>query len=105
MLLGAVGLFLAGLVPLALWEMRTSTLRARWLAPLAAELTWSVEGGPSPSLVLPDAGPYDLRLGYARLPEMIQGAGERGFGRTATTGWSPPTCPAWRRIASGSPAP
>lgn len=79
-LLGSVGLVLGGFVALVLWEMRTSTLQARWFAPLAAELTWSVEEGPSSSLVFPEEGPYDLRLGYAHLPEMIQGASERGFG-------------------------
>lgn len=72
-------LCLAALSTLVLWEMRTSTLQARWLASLAAELAWSVEAGPSPSLVFPGSSPYDLRLGYARLPEMIQGAAEQGF--------------------------
>ncbi len=88
-LLGSVGLSLGAFVALLLWEMRTSTLQARWLAPLAAELTWSVEEGPSPSLVFPEAGPYDLRLGYARLPEMVQGAGERGFGIVEQARFSP----------------
>ncbi|MEX1256637.1 MAG: transglycosylase domain-containing protein [Gemmatimonadota bacterium] len=64
----------------AWWEMRTSTLQARWLAPLAAELTWAVEEGPSPRIVFPGEGPYDRRLGYAALPGMIRGAESRGFG-------------------------
>lgn len=79
-LVGQVCLVLVGLGALALWEMRTSTLQALWLAPLAAEITWTVEEGPSSSLVFPEAGPYDLRLGYAHLPEMIGSARERGFG-------------------------
>jgi membrane peptidoglycan carboxypeptidase len=59
--------------------MRTSTLQARLLAPIAAELTWSLDEGPSPRIVFPAAGPYDRRLGYAALPEMIATAGSRGF--------------------------
>jgi len=71
--------FFAILGAAALWEMRTSTLQARWLAPIAAELTWSVEEGPSPQIVFPGEGPYDLRLGYTALPAMIESAGTRGF--------------------------
>jgi len=78
-LLVSVGLALGGFVALMLWEMRTSTLQARWLVPLAEELTWSVAEGPSPSFVIPEPGPYDLRLGYARLPEMIEEASEGGL--------------------------
>lgn len=76
-LLAAATLALLG--GIAVWEMRTSTFQARWFASLAAELDWTVEPGPSPSIVFPRSGPYDLRLGYARLPEMIEGAREGGF--------------------------
>jgi membrane peptidoglycan carboxypeptidase len=69
-------LALAGVV---LWEMRTSHLQARYLAPIAAELTWTLEDGPSSSLVIPGPGPYDLRLGYHQLPERVARAQERGF--------------------------
>ena len=60
-------------------EMRTSALQARWIAPLAAELTWTVGPGPSESILFPGDGPYDQRLGYTRLPEMIASAAARGF--------------------------
>lgn len=78
-LLASVALALGGLVLFVFWEMRTSTLQARWLVSLASELTWSVEEGPSPSIVIPQPGPYDLRLGYAGLPGMIEGAMAEGF--------------------------
>ena len=67
------------LVVLGVREMRTSTLQARWIAPLAAELAWTVDPGPSESILFPGNGPYDQRLGYTRLPEMIASAAARGF--------------------------
>ncbi len=64
---------------IALWEMRTSTLQARWFVPLAEGLTWTMAEGSSPNIVFPGSGPYDLRLGYTRIPEMARGAQEHGF--------------------------
>lgn len=64
---------------LLVWEIRTSRLQAHFLAPIAADLTWSVEEGPA-EVDFPSAdGPYDRRLGYAFLPEMIASAEGRGF--------------------------
>lgn len=63
----------------AVWEMRSSTLQARWLTPIASELSWRITEGPSERIVFPEAGPHDERLGYARLPGMITSAEERGF--------------------------
>src|SRR5262249_52964142 len=45
---------------------------------LGREITWKVEPGASAVLRAPDAGPYDTRLGYNRLPaflERVQNAG------------------------------
>jgi membrane peptidoglycan carboxypeptidase len=76
LVLGVAALIILGFT---VREMRTSALQARWLAPIAAELTWTVEPGPSSSIVFPGDGPYDLRLGYARLPDMISRAETRGY--------------------------
>lgn len=78
-LLGVLGLLLVGVGGIALWEMRTSYFQAQFFAPRAAELTWTLEDGPSPRLVLPGEGPYDLRLGYHQLSDRIESAVERGF--------------------------
>ena len=62
----------------AIWEMRTSTLQSRWFSSLAAEISWQVRPGPSPEISFP-TGPYDQRVGYSRLPNMIESASVRGF--------------------------
>ena len=62
-----------------LWEMSTSTLQSRWLSSLASEVSWQVSQGPSPEILFPGQAPYDHRLGYSRLPEIIERASGRGF--------------------------
>ncbi|MGS0741845.1 transglycosylase domain-containing protein [Glaciimonas sp. GG7] len=53
-------------------EVRTSRLQARYLARLGHDLTFVVAPGPSPSIHYSDAGPYDLRMGYAQLPAYLK---------------------------------
>jgi membrane peptidoglycan carboxypeptidase len=60
-------------------ETETSAYQAHRLAKLAKELRWEVKSGPNGGLHLPQAGPYDIRLGYNRLPEFLQNLTERGF--------------------------
>ena len=49
----AVGVLIVGGLALAgaIWEMQTSALQARWLVPIASDLTWTVEPGESTSAV------------------------------------------------------
>ena len=79
LLVAGVILVVLGGIGVALWEMRTSTLQSRWLSRIAAELSWEVAPGPSPEIVFPPEGPYDVRLGYSRIPAMVDAAGSRGF--------------------------
>lgn len=65
------------LVGFVYWEMQTSSLQSRPIAWLAAQLHYDVEPGASPSIRYPAPGPYDQRLGYSRLPEVLR-ALERG---------------------------
>jgi membrane peptidoglycan carboxypeptidase len=77
-----LGVFLIALIAIgvvALREMRTSQLQARYLAPIAAEMTWEIGEGASDAFVTPGPGPYDLRLGYHDLPARAERAVERGF--------------------------
>ncbi|TVR62948.1 MAG: carboxypeptidase [Gemmatimonadales bacterium] len=78
-LAGVLGFLSVGIVGFAVWEMRTSHFQARFLTPLAAEATWWVEEGVSPRPARAPTGPYDLRLGYASLPERVKRASDRGF--------------------------
>lgn len=50
------------------YEARTSALQSRLLSSLAAKLSYTIEPGPSPRIVFPEGGPFDRRLGYAKLP-------------------------------------
>jgi len=49
-------------------EARTSHLQSRIFSHFARETSFSVEPGPSKTLVFPKWGPYDERLGYTGLP-------------------------------------
>ncbi|MEO6423496.1 MAG: transglycosylase domain-containing protein [Candidatus Nitrotoga sp.] len=60
-------------------ETETSAYQARRLANLGKELHWEVKSGPNGDLHFPQAGPYDIRLGYSRLPEFLQKLTEHGF--------------------------
>ncbi|MEX8518916.1 MAG: transglycosylase domain-containing protein [Leptothrix sp. (in: b-proteobacteria)] len=72
-----------GLAQLVLWEMNTSTLQAYVLAAWARELTFSRQPGASANIRFPQAGPYDERLGYTRLPEFLPRLIARDYAVTA----------------------
>lgn len=60
------------LVGAAYYEAQTSTLQARYLPEYAARLSWEVQDGPSDAILFPNKGPFDQRLGYVRLPMMLE---------------------------------
>lgn len=60
-------------------ETETSAYQAHRLAKLADELSWEVKSGPSGDPYFPQSGPYDLRLGYSRLPELLHNLVIHGF--------------------------
>lgn len=70
----ALALLLLGLV-----EIRTSALQALVLSQAARVLTYRVAPGPSPSVAFPRSGPYDVRLGYTRLPDFVDRLGSGGY--------------------------
>ncbi|MBI5937637.1 MAG: transglycosylase domain-containing protein [Betaproteobacteria bacterium] len=63
----------------ALFEFSASPLQALFLSDYAQNLTFKVEAGASKDIRFPRRGPYDLRLGYARLPDFIPRLQQRGF--------------------------
>ena len=61
-------------------EMQTSRLQARYFANLGRQVSFSVESGPSNDIRFPSpGGPYDLRLGYSRLPDFEARLRARGY--------------------------
>lgn len=71
-------LLIAALLALV-YEMRTSTLQSIYFTRVAAEASYKVEAGPNPNTTFPSFGPYDDRLGYTRIPRIIDNLLKNGF--------------------------
>jgi membrane peptidoglycan carboxypeptidase len=63
----------------AAWESRTSGFQAKILSALASSASFEVAAGKSPDIKFPIAGPYNRRLGYTKLPEMIRRLESRDY--------------------------
>lgn len=72
----------AALVAL-LYELRSSCWQSLLLAKIASQATYSIGSGASPQISFPQFGPYDERLGYARIPRIIDNLLRHGFDITA----------------------
>lgn len=85
---------LLGLLALLGWglsiEARTSYLQSRIFSPFAEQTSFSVKPGPSDTIIFPKWGPYDERLGYARLPSFIASLNAHGFSVERQAEWSAP---------------
>ena len=60
-------------------EMRNATLHSHWAAEFAAEIGFSVQPGPATTPLVPDRGPWDVRLGYAGLPDFAPRLQKGGY--------------------------
>ncbi len=60
-------------------EMRTSWLESFILSGLAKHLSYSLESGPSSAIRYPTHGPYNDRLGYAKLPDFLARLERSGY--------------------------
>jgi membrane peptidoglycan carboxypeptidase len=61
-------------------EIETSAYQARRLSKLGNDLRWEIKDGADGGLsLLRQEGPYDLRMGYGRLPEMLGHLEDHGF--------------------------
>ena len=72
-------LLLVGLVGLIAYELVSSALEAKYLARTAQKMTWQLESGPSKRIRYPGDGPYDLRLGYSKLPDYLNRLDKAGW--------------------------
>ena len=78
-LAAAVLLLLVAVGWLVAQEMRTSHHQARFFADLASKASYAPGPGPSPSIRFPRSAPYDDRLGYAELPQLLGKLQSRDF--------------------------
>jgi len=88
-----IGVVLAG-ITVALWfivkeEVQTSKYQARYLSAISKQLNFKLESGASSSIRYPKDGPYDQRLGYTLLPEVIPRLQHYGYNVTAQASSSP----------------
>ena len=81
MLMGAAGGLLSS-------EVRYGRLQAHLLWWLAKDVDHGVESGPSPSIRFPEHGPFDVRLGYSRVPEIVERLSRDGAVVEAQAKWS-----------------
>ena len=70
-------------------EVRTSKYQARYLSSISEQLGFKLASGPSTSIRYPEYGPYDQRLGYTLLPEVIKRLENAGFVITSQAAFSP----------------
>ncbi|WP_137894725.1 transglycosylase domain-containing protein [Ramlibacter sp. 2FC] len=73
--LGVAGLLAAGVA----WEWHSSTLQAKLLSAWAGELSFDLREGPASGNRYPQAGPFDLRMGYTRIPQFALRLSERDY--------------------------
>jgi membrane peptidoglycan carboxypeptidase len=72
-------LLIAGLVGLIAYELLSSALEAKYIAKAAQKMTWQIRPGPSSRIRYPGQGPYDLRLGYSKLPGYLARLDKAGW--------------------------
>jgi membrane peptidoglycan carboxypeptidase len=82
-------LLLLTIAIVAAYELIASPFQAMVLAGYGKRLTFQVETGENTHLRTPKAGPYDIRLGYAGLPEFVRRLKEQGFEVTQQARVSP----------------
>jgi len=72
-------LLIVGLVGLIAWELLSSALEAKYLVKTAQKMTWQIRPGPSNRIRYPGQGPYDVRLGYSKLPDYLARLDKAGW--------------------------
>ena len=70
-------------------EINTSKLQAKYLSAISQKLGFSLNKGPSSSIRFPEYGPYDQRLGYTLLPDVIKRLETAGYRITSQATFSP----------------
>ncbi|MHA6248211.1 transglycosylase domain-containing protein [Pontibacter sp. CAU 1760] len=78
-LLGALVLVIGVVAAIVLYEVKTSRFQAQELSAYAKSLTYELKEGPSDAIEFPKGGPFDTRLGYAQMPNLLTRANKRGL--------------------------
>ncbi len=70
-------------------EVKSSKFQAKYLSAITQQLGFTLNKGPSTSIRYPEYGPYDQRLGYTLLPEVIKRLEKSGYHITSQATFSP----------------
>ncbi len=85
-----IALLLFVLLALGTWhESRTSDIQSRIFARYASRLSYRFEPGPTDSVAYPTGGPFDLRRGYAFIPQVAETLAARDYAVTGQARMSP----------------
>jgi membrane peptidoglycan carboxypeptidase len=76
------------LIP-TIYEIRTSALQSWILSRYAKKMSYKMAPGPSPSIVFPTHGPFDVQAGYSLIPEFEQRLRAAGFSTMEQARFSP----------------
>jgi len=72
----------------AAYETQSSHFEARYFVDLDHRITAPLKPGPSRSILFPEDGPYDQRLGYAALPRFVSDLVADGYAVREQAHWS-----------------
>ncbi len=82
-------LLVSGALALVYFEGKSSVLQSKLLTGYARSLTYELQDGPSKAVRYPVQGPFDERLGYTRLPILLDRLQARGMTLERQTAFSP----------------
>jgi membrane peptidoglycan carboxypeptidase len=84
-LLALIATYIVGFIT---WEMQTSRLQSMFFWDIAKRCRFQVQSGKSDNIRFPVHGPYDIRMGYVRIPEWTDRLKERGIEVNHQARWS-----------------
>ncbi len=71
------------------YELRTSALQSWVLSSYARRMHYKVGPGPSPNIIFPKNGPFDVRAGYSLIPEFVRRLNSAGYNVSQQVRFSP----------------
>jgi membrane peptidoglycan carboxypeptidase len=72
-----------------IYELRTSALSSRIISNYARKLSYRMGPGPSPKIIFPKRGPFDIRAGYTLIPDFERRLQAKGYKITEQARFSP----------------
>ncbi|MBU3949612.1 MAG: transglycosylase domain-containing protein [Proteobacteria bacterium] len=74
---------------MVIWEVKTSRIQSIVFSHIAKKFSYELKNGESKDIRFPKSGPYDIRLGYSRIPEWTSKMNGEGYTISKQARWSP----------------